>query len=576
MRKILFINADPALKAVLRTATRSFEIEVEDVDQWGEARHQLFLNRYDMVCLNYDDFKIEGLDSFILLDNILQKEATPGLILLRQHSERASQLAESLASLQKVVEYGEEANLEGLLRQAIGTILGATEPKPIPAPVAPLAAASEPAGTIEVEVRLPKLTEGDIERVPLSRLLYALSVHRSTGILELKLGDVARRYPFSEGSFMETGGSSFADSASLKSAFAWTTGRFRFEERQAISGNAVSTFALIVSGIDTHLTPRRVMDALMPLMKSYPVATQLWARQRRHVDWPALSAVMGHCTGSATLESVLGKMGPEVTMGFKAALLARDADLIFFRPDATSRTVVISYGPQVNLDPDSANDDEQRKKTKAYRAAGSERADLERELRLFYKSIQGYTAHQTFGVWKGCGRDVVKERFYIMVKEHHPDVYGGNVSDEVKRLAQRIFIAVKDAYTELMKIETTQTVGPPAPEVEAAPPARPMRAKMDTPLAGQMSVSKAKAAGAAASAENASWSRANHVSAPIGLGREPSEAHPDLESAEARKDKLDRLAQRARRPAQITGVTKLSHPVPARSTPSPSPSPGAT
>lgn len=99
----------------------------------------------------------------------------------------------------------------------------------------------------------------------------------------------------------------------------------------------------------------------------------------------------------------------------------------------------------------------ERKKTKAYRAT-EDSAALEHELQGMWMHMRSVDRYELFGAWKGCGRKVIQDRFYLMVKEHHPDVYGGNVSENVKELAQNIFIYVKDTYQQLIQIEKDQKV----------------------------------------------------------------------------------------------------------------------
>lgn len=111
-------------------------------------------------------------------------------------------------------------------------------------------------------------------------------------------------------------------------------------------------------------------------------------------------------------------------------------------------------------------DESERKKTKAYRAT-EDSAALERELHHLWMQMKNVESkYEVFGLWKGCGRRALQERFYLMVMEHHPDAYGGNVSERVKNSAQDIFIHIKDTYQELLKVEKEQTV---APKAETSP-----------------------------------------------------------------------------------------------------------
>lgn len=593
MQKILVINVDSDLQRALVRVAHELKVELQSAQRWEDARQQLVLNHYDLVCLHYDDFRVEGLDSFILLDNILQKELTPGLLLLGASSARARQLSESLKSLQHTFEIGNaNGSLETRLREMIGSMLevaAAAQSNESFSGNFPgqEAAVNRAPGPIEMEVRLPQYREGSLERTTLTRLLYALEVHRSTGTLELRQQKLVRRYPFGNGQFIESKDPAYSDNTTLQSAFAWTHGEFSFEVRpQAVVGQTLNTHALIISGIRKNLGQRRVMESLMPLMKTYPViVSAFWERQKSLLVWPELHSFMSLCTGHQTLEIVLSQMGTDVTAGFLAAYMARDTDLVFFRTEPTSRTVIVSYNGKTDANGSSSNvgngasalhEEAERKKTKAYRAGTRDRIELEQELRSAYQTIQTSSLYEIFGVWEGCGRNVVKERFYVLVKEHHPDVYGGNVSDEVKRLAQLIFMKVKDVYSELMKIETVQTVADPSLKQQRMPVTPPLnfnqavdrpviearRRPIDTPLATQLSMEQA-----AYLAGNHGFSR--HNTTPIGLGREPSEVHPEFGKVgkegvrdKERQDKMEQLAQRATRARTVSaaGLTLPSPP----------------
>ena len=70
----------------------------------------------------------------------------------------------------------------------------------------------------------------------------------------------------------------------------------------------------------------------------------------------------------------------------------------------------------------------------------------ERELQRRFESLQDKSHYEIFDVWEGCGREVVQERYYTLVKQNHPDRYGGNVSDKVKKLSQEIFLLIQNAF----------------------------------------------------------------------------------------------------------------------------------
>jgi tetratricopeptide (TPR) repeat protein len=78
------------------------------------------------------------------------------------------------------------------------------------------------------------------------------------------------------------------------------------------------------------------------------------------------------------------------------------------------------------------------------------------ELERRYEKMRRARAHDVFELWEGCGRDLVNERFYELVKEYHPDNYAGD-SMRARELAQEIFLLVRSARTKLLKVEREQT-----------------------------------------------------------------------------------------------------------------------
>lgn len=84
--------------------------------------------------------------------------------------------------------------------------------------------------------------------------------------------------------------------------------------------------------------------------------------------------------------------------------------------------------------------------------------EVARHLRRLHQELKAQSPYQIFDLWEGCGRELVQQTFYKLVKAHHPDSYGGNLSDEIKRLAQENFLMVKDAYAKLRMAEGEQTV----------------------------------------------------------------------------------------------------------------------
>ncbi|QDG52450.1 DUF4388 domain-containing protein [Persicimonas caeni] len=452
MKKVFLITEDDTLRQTVAQCVAKLDATVESCGEWSEAKDALFKDRFDAVCIDYDAIKIEGLDAFILLDNILQKELTPGVLLLRKASQRAKQFISSLDSFRDSIELGGAEPSVELLAPHLQDLLAeaAADREQAQAPEADV-------GPTLVEVHLPSLEKGLLDKVSLPRVLYTLAQTRATGLLQLQNDSIKRRYAIREGQPLELKSAAFSDIETLASAFAWQGGQYAFAKTSVPDGEPIDVLPFIFNSLDRHVPQRRVMQSMMPHMRTYPTVTNLWAKRRDAVKANAiLDKFMKACDGETHLEKALAALGADATAGFKASLYARHTDLIMLRSQPTPEGVNVQYDAAVEQ-AQQQRVEEEKKATKAYRATGTGRLDLEKELHDFLDEIEQATPYEIFDVWEGCGREPIKTKFYKMVKMHHPDVYGGNVSGDVKRLAQEIFIAIKDAYTELLKVEKEQT-----------------------------------------------------------------------------------------------------------------------
>lgn len=182
----------------------------------------------------------------------------------------------------------------------------------------------------------------------------------------------------------------------------------------------------------------------------------------------------------------------------------------------------------------------ERKKTKAYRAT-EDSAALEHELQGMWMHMRSVDRYELFGAWKGCGRKVIQDRFYLMVKEHHPDVYGGNVSENVKELAQNIFIYVKDTYQQLIQIEKDQKVAPKA-EASANPFLRRATTATNTQAISPTQTPGRQAQSTPIAQSDTGRARARSV---VGIEPEkPKEEELSREEVQARMQRLSAFRQR--------------------------------
>lgn len=154
--------------------------------------------------------------------------------------------------------------------------------------------------------------------------------------------------------------------------------------------------------------------------------------------------------------------------------------------------------------------------------------DIERRLRQINEQFKAKNPYEIFDLWPGCGRTLVQTRFYDLVKIHHPDSYGGNLSESIRQLAQENFIRVKDAYALLRGMESEQT--------------QPNRPALDDELESEKQAKPQPAAGQSTPTQKRQPSRSEQPTRPV-----PN--HRDHASVQDRAAALARLRSTKRAPS---------------------------
>lgn len=514
MEKILLISQDSSIEERLGDLLGSPR-HLDRVSDWPEAHRVMTRSTPNLVLVGPEMLSLPLISEIVRLNNILVKEQKKAIFLVDPNDQQVRESSQMFPSVTAVVTKPTTPAQWQELGQTLSPLLA------ISSSPSDARASTKSAPAPQMVIRVPPIDRGSLENIALSRLLYLLSLRKATGLLHLQSGNVRKRFGFHIGRFAAGPDADSADA--LNSAFAWPRGQFVFEPLNEVSGDLTPVSPLIRRGLVTHRPQRQLMDALMPLMATFPTRTHLWAPSRSEHDWPLLSEFLAHCNGEQTLEGVLSAMAPNVTEAFRVAIFGGDTDLIVFRAEKTTPGISIQYDFQGEVPPShesSSSDDTSASESKASRATGAGRLELEKELRLYLDQINRMSPHQVFGIWEGCGREVVKETFYRMVKEHHPDVYGGNVSGGVKSLAQKIFMNIRKQYAELMKVEQDQTVPPPdqdSPDNQASDP---------TPLTTPHPEATRAEEVQRAKEQEQTLNRRRHITSPIGMGREPTNPHP--------------------------------------------------
>ena len=542
MEKVLLISRTSALEDRLGDLLDSPR-HIARVSSWDQAHRVLTRSTPGVILVGPEMLDSSRASELVRLSSILTKDNKKAFLLAGDNIAELKQLAQMFEII-TVLPIPSTPDEWTKLRPRLGPHLASGQPASgQPSTSSGSNSSNKP---VEVTIRLPRITSGKLDSIPLTRILYSLHIQQATGLLGLRSGKITRRFGFNKGRFAQAPD---ADSGeALTSAFAWPHGEFKFQASNAISGTPTSLYPLIQQGLTIHRPQRQVMDSLMPLMATFPTPSNLWTQRKNALNWPELTCLLATCDGQQTLEKVLSSMGRDVTAAFRAAVFAGDTDLVVFRGEKSPGTVVVEYENDSGAST-SRSTSKDSNPTKIERATGTERLALEQELSVFFNAMNSMSPHQVFGVWEGCGREVVKETFYSLVKEHHPDVYGGNVSGRVKDLAQKIFIGIRKNYADLMKIEGKQTVAAPD-EFDAT----------ETPFGHrkQMTTLRFQANINSESAPKQVPNRKTHSTNPIKMGRTPTNTHPDLKT---RRQENSAPAE----PAPSTKRAKTSTPAPSTS-----------
>ncbi len=449
--RVLIISAEPRLTELVKTHVGA-ENQFSVVTQWGIGQATLFKERFDLVCMDYECLKSETLDAFITIDNILTNENTLGCLMVRQATAATKELHASLRSLSESIDMslGKDEFSRRIAEISSRALVIATQQED---------QSVETNHILQLEVELPQLAAGKLSHVPIARLLYTCHVRKASGFLRITAGGRTAEIAFDEGFVKIAPG--YASVSELIGIFSWVGGEYAFTDATAPAGTREATLVLIERGL-SRIPQQSLMNEMNSWMERFPVPTNHWEEREDALDqFTALHALMRVVDGRSAWSRVLTQMGSLAQEAFKAAYFAVNTDLIYGHDSPSIRGAVLTYARDIRLAREKV-DEVARQQTKAFRASSEDRNALENELEDSLMGMRAQSKYRIFGVWEGCGRTVVQERFYTLVKEYHPDVYGGNVTGRVKQLAQEIFILLKVTYAELLKAEKDQTVAPPA------------------------------------------------------------------------------------------------------------------
>ncbi len=293
------------------------------------------------------------------------------------------------------------------------------------------------------------LSGGRLDDVWLPRILYSLYVRKFNGDLRLVTPQRELAVKIVDG---EAGDLDNGDRRKLLSAFAWTSGTFEIESGQPAK-SAFRTYGsmleLIYDGCIEFVSINQTAERLAGYDDYFPVCSEFVGTRKTLLERRStLHKFCLSCDGTRTWSSVISATWHDVREVLKAAIFALETDLIVMRPARQDDRAQVRYTTRstagisptdVSASRSTANPEEAKKIV----------SRLETRLEHFDRM----DAYSLFGLQPGCGLKSVRSQFYKMVKQHHPDLYGGNMSADIQGMAELVFIHIKDAYVELVNLE---------------------------------------------------------------------------------------------------------------------------
>ncbi len=461
---VLIISEQPRLIEAVR-ANLGSSAQIRVAANARDAQDQLFQETIRLVLLDYDVLQHTSSELLVGIDNMVQKEHGFTVLLCRHATPEAVKIRDQFASIRVAIDLSRgRPQFDEKIKSAYDEMRRETD----------LSISTDRLIRHEIDLAAPDA--GSLLDFPVARLLYTVWQRKETGVLKLQYSSHELTFGFLHGDLLQT--TDYSARSELLGAFAWSHGKYEFESKD-VAGATTPVMEIIAEGCRDHIRQRAITEAMTPIMRRYPVKTNLWEERVDQLGtYDVLIELMNSLDGSTNWETALSALGPRVTDGFRAAYFANQLDLTQTLQQPGIIGVAVQYSREVRR-ARQAVDQAEIEKTKAFKAAsGSGRSEIERDLGVQLGKMRHMSVHEIFGVWEGCGRKVVQDRFYILVKENHPDVYGGNTTGDVRSLAQDIFILIKDAYQVLLGVEKEQKVAPPEPA-----PAETPRQRIDTPRA---------------------------------------------------------------------------------------------
>ena len=326
-------------------------------------------------------------------------------------------------------------------------------------------------------VTLTGVRAGVLQGVKIPKILFGLYTTQATGRLRIVQDNLQCDVLLLKGSLgRNTADTTLCDEARLWGTFGWETGTYIFED----DGFDASTFQsfghpldVIYRGIATRLSVDTVMKPLAPYLRSFPVCTTALHWIDAVPSLQRVSATLNALCGVLPLERAIVSVGDSADDVLRRAYFGFLTGSLIFEASPNPERVVVQFSSDfMNEDPDQLANVRRMADTMARKRRSTQSfhnlnvasqsgfgqsapepvamdpavEQAARELNGLLRGFANRPPHAALGLEHGCGLTAISSRYYELVRLYHPDRYAKGYSEDIRALAQRVFLEIRIAH----------------------------------------------------------------------------------------------------------------------------------
>jgi len=514
MSRALMVCEDAALAHEVRVALRSHHIdEIDEARDW-KTLSMLVRLASDLVDVSQTLVIVptglllrNGIESLLQADDLFRNVGPHIVPIILVAMEHLGDL-DSLKRMTGFTQFITPPLIALEIGRQLGTTMGSSGRRAEPAaPSGSLFATSarmlqsQPDAPVRrssgqrITTELPSLRGGETRQDRVTRGIYALYMHGRSGVLRLGGGRQSIEVLVRDGQLGRRVRTVSPTREQVRTYLARRNIEYTFEPSVVPSVDFErfdSALVILFEAIEA-MSVNDIALELKSLTHRYPTYTDLVSQ--RQAELSGQDGFLGFCQlckGELTWEQLVRKLGANAQKALRWAFYAMETDLVLFVDGPSEPPLTVRY-TGLDAESDVAQSESIRQSvlvSPGSSSHASQRAlqeEIIEKLEQKLRKLRASDPHDAYGLRPGCGPDAVKERFYAIVKENHPDVYGGNVEGRLKRLAEDVFIEYRQILQRLQKIERGNSMSgrrgsdPSTPASDRGSTIPPGRAEADPP-----------------------------------------------------------------------------------------------